>query len=80
MVHALQSSKAQHVKVLLELETVEKEVVKATGASVRTVRRIKHNLINHGTIRCPKTVPQGRPRLMTAEMDVVRFKPFVLMM
>jgi 1,6-anhydro-N-acetylmuramate kinase len=78
MVHALQLSKAQYVKMLLELETVEKEIVEATGASVRTVYHIKHNLINHGTIQHPKTVPQGHPCLMTTEMDVTRFAPFVL--
>ena len=75
MVAVLQPSKTQIVKALLDLETPEKEIVKRAGASVRSVRRIKHNLRNYGTIRCPKTVPQGRKRVMTAEMDEVHLKP-----
>ena len=74
MVTALQPSKAQSVKALLDLETPENDIVKRTGASVRSVGRIKHNLVNYGSIRHPKTVPQGHKRQMTAEMDEVYFK------
>ena len=75
MVAVLQPSKTQAVKALLDLEMPEKEIVKHVGASVRSVRRIKHNLRNYGTIRCPKVVPQGRKRVMTVEMDEVHLKP-----
>jgi hypothetical protein len=75
MVAALQPSKAQSVKALLDLETPENDIVRRVGASIRSVRRIKHNIINHGSIRRPKTVTQGRKRCMTVEMDEVHFKP-----
>jgi hypothetical protein len=38
MVAALQPSKAQSVKALLDLETPENDIVRRVGASIRSVR------------------------------------------
>jgi transposase len=67
----LSDDKRNHVKVLLTLGLGTKIIAQRANVSERQVRRIKQNLIEHETSRPPKVVPQGRPRLITLEMEEV---------
>ena len=60
------------VRGMLQLVMPHPEISTKAKVSTRQVRRIKHNIIHHGTVRRPKLSSQGRKRLMTEEMEEVR--------
>jgi transposase len=62
------------VKTKIHLTEKPKEIEKNTGVSRRTVQQYRKNLIEYGTVRPPKTGPQGRPRIITPAMEEVCFQ------
>jgi transposase len=69
---AIPEFKREIIKVKIELKQHDKTIAKDTSVSERTIRAYKKNLRDHGILYPPKTVPQGRPRKITPEMQEVR--------
>ena len=64
-------SKRQLIKAKIELKRPTKAINKETNVSIRAIQVFAKNLREYGTLRPPKLVPQGRPRLITPEMQEV---------
>ena len=65
-------TKRRTIEVNIALEKPAKEIAKNVNVSRRSVQRFSQNLRVHGSIAPPKVVPQGRPRMITPEMQEVR--------
>ena len=70
---AIPEDKRNRVKGQLAITLPTKLIAKQTNMSRRTVQRFQMNLTRYGTARPPKIVPQGRPRVITPEMEKVRY-------
>jgi transposase len=66
--------KRRTIEVNIALEKPSKEIAKDVNVSRRSVQRFSKNLRVHGSLSPPKVVPQGRPRMITPEMQEVRVK------
>ena len=55
------TDKRASVRVSLTNDLPTKHVAKTQNLSVRTVQRIRRNIIKYGTTRRPKEGPQGHP-------------------
>lgn len=65
--------KRRRVKVKLDLDKKSKEISKETNVSSRSVQRFGKNLRDYGRLTPPKNGPQGRPRVISPEMEEVYF-------
>ena len=74
MVRAIPQYKRDRIKVQLELNQVPKDIAVASKVGTRTVQHYKKNLSVYGTLRPPKLVHQGRPSVITPEMEDVWFQ------
>ena len=72
MPSSIPAAKRERVKVKLALGLPSKIIQKQTNISLRTVQRIHTNLKRYGSTRAPKAPKQGRPRVITHEMEEVR--------
>ena len=72
MPSSILAAKREHVKVKLALGLPSKVIQKQTNVSLRTVQRIHTNLKRYGSARTPKAPQQGRPHVITPEMEEVR--------
>jgi len=69
---AIPEFKREVIKVKIELKQHDKTIAKDTAVSERTIRTYKKNLRDYGTLYPPKADLQGRPRVITPEMQEVR--------
>ena len=67
----ISESRRQLVAVKIALNCPTKTIVKDTNVSTRAVQVFKKNLLEYGTLRPPKIVPQGRPRSISPQMEEV---------
>ena len=72
MPKALSSSKTARIKGALEEEIPQKDIAKQVGCCKRQVTRIKHNLVNYGTVKRSKNAQQGRQPKITEGMAQAR--------
>jgi DNA invertase Pin-like site-specific DNA recombinase len=57
--------------MLEDSNTPQAMIADAAKCSIESVKRVKKNIKNWGTIRAPKLGLQGRPRIMTqSDIDV----------
>ena len=63
--------KRRRVKVKLDLDKKPKEIVKETNVSSRLVQRFSKHLRDYGRLTPPKNGPQGRPPVISPEMEEV---------
>ena len=71
MPHRIPDDKRLLVKTKIHLSQTPKQIEKDTLVSRRCIQRFRKNLRIYGTVRPPKVVPQGRPRIITPEMQEV---------
>lgn len=67
----ISEDRRRRVKVKLDLSLETKQIVSDTHVSERTVQRYRNNLRDYGSLTPPKNGPQGRPRVITLEMEEV---------
>src|SRR5436190_16981433 len=63
--------KRETIKVKLGLDQSVKTIAKNNNVSASAVYNYRRNLRDHGTLRPPKTVHQGRPQKITQQMQEV---------
>ena len=68
----ISETKRQTIEVNIALEQPSKEIAQDVNVSRRSVQRFSKNLRVHGSLSPPKVLPQGRPRIITPEMQEVR--------
>jgi hypothetical protein len=71
MPSSIPAVKRERIKVKSVLSLSSKVIQKQTNVSLRTVQRIRTNLKRYGSTRSPKALQQGRPRVITPEMEEV---------
>ena len=64
-------TKRRTIKVKIALENPSKEIADTVNVSCRSIQRFSKNLSIHGSMTPPKVVPQGRPRIITPEMEEI---------
>ena len=67
----ISDNRRRRVKVKLDISQETKQIVKDTQVSARTVQRYRNNVHNYGSLTPPRNGPQGRPRVITPEMEEV---------
>jgi uncharacterized protein YerC len=70
----LSLSKRSRLKAALEEDIPHDVIATRIGCSIRTVARVKHNLIHYGTTMRPKTIQRGRQPKITEGMAQVSWK------
>ena len=63
--------KRQLITVKITLNCPTKTITKDTNVSTRAVQVFRKNMLEYGTLRPPKLVPQGRPHSISPQMEEV---------
>ena len=63
--------KRQLITIKIALNCTTKIIAKATNVSTGDVQVFRKNILEYGTLRPPKLVPQGRPRPVLPQMEEV---------
>jgi len=71
MPQSLSTEKLAHIRTLLETDMDQKTIAQQVGVSRRQVSRIKHNILEYGSVKRPKKSLQGRPSKITEKMAEV---------
>jgi len=71
MPYKIPDNTRETIKIKLCLAQTLKQIEKHTHTSHRSIQRFSKNLRDYGSVRPPKIVPQGRPRVITPQMQEV---------
>ena len=66
----------QRIQVKIELGVANKVIANQCNVPLRTVQEYARNMRHYGTVRPPKEPSQGRPRIITPEMEEVLLPSF----
>ena len=76
MPYSLTPRQEETIKSMLVLALPHSKIASVANCTTRQIRRIKANLLKHGSVRAPKVVRQGHKCKMTKEMEEVRILSF----
>ena len=71
MGYQIPESKRQLATVRIALNCPTKTITNDTNVSTRAVQIFRKNILEYGTLRPPKLVPQGRPRSVLPQMEEI---------
>jgi transposase len=71
MAQGIPQEKAKRVKAQIVLGLPTASIAKQTNVHLRSIQRYKKNVVDYGTLHPPKAPRQGRPSIITAEMEQV---------